>query len=124
MELISFFICSTLSPVRKNFFLETIPHALHKSCWKSIHQVSWLQTNLGTTVLENIVIRSRRNTTAIRFFLTISDLQLKQITIQEDHNIHTYSLFCLVVLVVENSRKPLLLVAHGNFFIKCIKEKK
>ena len=27
--------------------------------------------------------------------ITIWDLQLKQITIHEDHNIHTYSLFCL-----------------------------
>ena len=42
------------------------------------------------------------------------DLQLKQITISEDHNIHTYSLFCLVVLAVENSRKPLLLVTYRN----------
>ena len=114
MELLSFFICSTLSPARKNFFLESIHDAFHKSCWKSIHQVSWLQTNLGTTVLENIVIRSGRNTATIRFPLTISDLQLKQITIQEDHNIHTYSLFCLVVLAVENTRKPLLLVAYRN----------
>ena len=119
MELLSFFICSTLSPARKNFFLESIHDALHKSCWKSIHQVSWLQTNLGTTVLENIVIRSGRNTATIRFPLTISDLQLKQITIQEDHNIHTYSLYCLVVLAVENSRKPFLLVTsrHQIFFI-------
>ena len=30
------------------------------------------------------------------------DLQLKQITIQEDHNILTYSLFCLVVLAMDN----------------------
>ena len=44
------------------------------------------------------------------FLLTTRDLQLKQITIQEDHNIHTYSLICLVVLAVENSRKPVLLV--------------
>ena len=29
------------------------------------------------------------------------DLQLKQMTIQEDHNIRMYSLFCLVVIVME-----------------------
>ena len=42
----------------------------------------------------------------------MSYLQLKQITIQEDYNIHMYSLFCLVVLAVENLKKPLLLVKH------------
>ena len=51
--------------------------------------------------------------------MTILDLQLKQITIQEDHNIHTYPLYCLVVLAVENSRKLLLLVTNRKqvFFI-------
>ena len=47
-----------------------------------------------------------------RFFITISDLQL---TIQEDHNIHTYSLFCLVVLAAQNSKNPsLLLLTYRN----------
>lgn len=32
--------------------------------------------------------------------------------IQEDYNVHTCSLFCLVVLAVENSRKPLLLATY------------
>ena len=50
----------------------------------------------------------------INFIITISDLQFKQITIQEDHNIHRYSLFCLVVLAEENSRKPLLLITYRN----------
>ena len=47
-----------------------------------------------------------------RFFITISDLQL---TIQEDHNIHTHSLFCLVVLAAQNSKNPsLLLLTYRN----------
>ena len=48
------------------------------------------------------------------FLITISDLQLKHITVQEDHNIHTHFLFCLVVLAVENWKKPLLLVTYRN----------
>ena len=38
-----------------------------------------------------------RNITTVKFLITISDLQLKQITIQKDLNIHTY--FLLVVVV-------------------------
>ena len=49
----------------------------------------------------------------VTIIISISDLQLQQILIQEDHNIHTYSLF-LVVLAVENSRKPLLFVMYRN----------
>ena len=45
-----------------------------------------------------------------RFLMSILDLQLKQITIQEDHDIHPYLPFCFVVLAVENFKKPLLLV--------------
>ena len=44
----------------------------------------------------------------------MSDLQPKQITIQEDISIHTYYLFPLVVLAVGNLRKPLLLVTCRN----------
>ena len=58
------------------------------------------------------------------------DLQVKQITIPENCNIHTYSLFCLVVLAVGNLRKPLLLVTYRNqailhfhFSLKSRKEK-
>ena len=54
------------------------------------------------------------NIVTIRFLITISDLQVKQITIQEDHNIHMYLLFCLVVLEVKNLRMPLLLLMHRN----------
>ena len=68
------------------------------------------KTTLKTTVLENIVIRNGKIIT-IRFLTTISDLQLKQIIIQENYNIHTYSLFCLAV---ENSRKTLLLVTYRS----------
>ena len=44
-----------------------------------------------------------------RFFITISDLQL---TIQEDHNIQTYSLFFLVVLAAQNSKKSLFVTSN------------
>ena len=40
--------------------------------------------------------------------------QFKQILIKKDHNIHPYSLFCIVVLAEENLRKPLLLVTYRN----------
>ena len=64
------------------------------------------------------------------FCITTWDLQLKQITIHADLSIHTYSLFCFVVLAVENSRKPLLLVTYRNqvflyynFWLEMKKEK-
>ena len=47
-------------------------------------------------------------------FITISDLQFKEITIQECHNIHLYSSSRLIVSAEENSRKPLLLVTYRN----------
>ena len=46
------------------------------------------------------------------FLITISDLQTKQITIQEDHSIHTYSLFCLVVLALKNPVKTLFVICN------------
>ena len=68
---------------------------------------------------------------SIRFLITISDLQLKEIIVQKDHNIHTYSLFSLGIVSEENSRKHLLLVAFRNqvflcfhFELKSQKEKK
>ena len=51
------------------------------------------KTTLGTTVLKNIVIRSRNKNSHNKAFITISDLQIKQITIKEDYNISMYSLF-------------------------------
>ena len=45
----------------------------------------------------------------IKFLITISDIQFRQIKIQKDHNIHMF----LVVLAEENSRKPFLLVTSG-----------
>ena len=50
----------------------------------------------------------------MRFLITILNLLLKQITIQEDHDVHKLSLFCLVALAVEDSRKPLLPETYGN----------
>ena len=55
-----------------------------------IRQVDY-ETTLETTVLENIVIRNGFS-----------------------HNIHTHYLFCLVVLAVENSGIPLLLVTYKS----------
>ena len=49
------------------------------------------ETILGTTELENIVIKNGKNIVTKRFFITISDLQRKHITVQEDHIIHRYS---------------------------------
>ena len=68
---------------------------------------------LGATVLENIE-ETEGNIVMISFHIIIWDLQLKQITFYKGHNIHTYSLFCLVVLAAENSRKPLILVRYRN----------
>ena len=55
---------------------------------------------LRTTVPGNYSEETRRNIITISFLIIIWDLQLKQITIHEDHNIQT--------------RKPLLLVAYRN----------
>ena len=77
-----------------------------------ILHVSWLQTILGTTVLENMVIRNGKKHSCSK----VSNNYLESLT-QEDHNIHLHSLFCLVFLVVENSRKPLLIVTHPGLFI-------
>ena len=47
----------------------------------------------------NIVVRNGKKHSHDKVsYLPILDLHLKQITIQEDNNIYTYSLFCLVVL--------------------------
>ena len=69
---------------------------------------------LGTTVFESKVVRNGKKHKHNMILITILDLHLKQIKIQKDHNIHTYSLFCLVVFAAENSRKPLLLVTYRN----------
>ena len=52
------------------------------------------------------------------------DLQFKKITIQEDHNILTYSLFCLVVLAEESLRKPFLLEKPCLFVFLIFNERK
>ena len=51
----------------------------------------------------------------MRFLITILNLLLKQITIQEDRDVHKLSLFCLVALAVEDSRKPLLPETYRNW---------
>ena len=51
----------------------------------------------------------------VRFLITILNLLPKQITIQEDHDVHKLSLFCLVALAVEDSRKPLLPETYRNW---------
>ena len=77
---------------------------------------------LGTAELENIVRRNGKKHSQVG----ISN----SITINEDHNIYTYSFFCLVVLAVENLRKPLLPLMYRNqvflyfdFKLKSKKEK-
>ena len=58
-----------------------------------------------------------RNVVTIRFLITTADLLLKQITIQEYHNTHTYSLFCLAVLAMENLRYRNLVQKPGLFIL-------
>ena len=84
-----------------------IMHIINLAGKAYIMQVDYKAT-LGTTVFKNIVIRNGKK------HLAISYLQLKQITIQENHNIRKYSLFCLVVLAMENLIIPLLLVTYRN----------
>ena len=82
-------------------------------CWESIHLVSWLLNYFRNySTRKHSHRKKQRNKVTKRFLITISDLQLKQIAIQEVHNIHF--LFCLVVLAVEKSRKFLLLVTYRN----------
>ena len=64
-----------------------------------------------------------RNIVTIRFDVTILDFQLKQVTIQKDHNIHTCSLFLLVALAVKNSRKLLSGLFLFSFLTKEQKRK-
>ena len=102
------------TPCVKRPISKSMYHAHHKSCWKSMHHVSWLQnysTNYSTWKQS---YETKRNIVPIKLLITISNLQLKEISVQEDHNIHMYSLLCLVVLAVENSRKSLLLVTYRN----------
>ena len=69
---------------------------------------------LGTKVLGNIIRKNGKKHSHVKFSYNYLGSPVKQITFCEDHNIHKYSLFCLVVLAVENSRKPLLLVTYKN----------
>ena len=72
------------------------------------------ETTLGTTVIENIVIKNGRKHSGNKVSYNYLGPQLKQITIQEDHNIQTYSLVCLVVLhCIKNE------VFIKDFFSKC-----
>ena len=82
-----FFIYLNLYALCKQAYLEK-----DRSCTHNL---------VGTAVLENIERKgnirhgkkhchnTERNIVAIKFLLTISDLRLKQIIIQEDHNIYT-----------------------------------
>ena len=79
------------------------------------------ETTVRNTILKNIVVRNGKK----------HGHQLKQMSIQEDCNIqYTYYSIVLVVLAVENSRKPLLLVTYRHvvflyfhFQLKSKKEK-
>ena len=117
---IYFIVDLTLYSMSKNTYLEKhTSHKHQKSCWKSTHYANWLWNycTVGTTVLKNIVARKEEKQS--HKVSHTSNLQLKQMTIQEDHNNHVYSLFCLVVLAVKNSKKPLLLVMYRNQVFLC-----
>ena len=116
---LNFDICLFLLTCYKSCISSLIYHAHHKPCWKSIHYVRWIRNYFRNNSTRKHSHKKRkeaketwRNKVTIMFLITISDLQLKQITIQEDHNIGTCSLFCLVVLAVENSRKPLFVTCN------------
>ena len=67
------------------------------------------KTTLGTTELENMGIIDRNTLSRNK----VSDNYVGSPTQADrnsrNHNIHTYFLFCFVVLAVESLRKPLLL---------------
>ena len=92
-----------------------------------MHHVSLLQNYFRNYSNQKHSRKKRKETVTIRFLIIILDFQLKQIIIQEDHNSRTYFLFCLVLLAVENSIKPLLFVKYRNqiflYFRKNKKEK-
>ena len=67
------------------------------------------KTTAGTTVVENIVVRNGK-----KYGCNKGSYNYLGSPTQEDHNIHTYSLFCLVVLAEENSEKPLFLVTYRS----------
>ena len=81
-------------PIQKN-----VHHVQHISC-KLIRKILYFRNY--STRKHSHKKRKENNKVPIKFLITISDLQFKQIKIQEDHNIHTYSLFDLVVLAEEN----------------------
>ena len=72
------------------------------------------ETTLGTTVLKNIVVKNgkKHGHNKVSYNYLGSPTQVYHNS--RNHNIHTYSLFCLISLAVENLRKPLLLVTYRN----------
>ena len=73
------------------------------------------ETTLGITVFDSINIRNGKKRSHNKVpYNYLASLHLKQIAIKEDHNSHTYSLFCLAVLARENLKKPFLIVAYRN----------
>ena len=89
----------------KQAYLEKHTSCTPSSCWKRIHYVRWLWNycTAGTSVLENIVVRNRK-----KYSHNKVSYNYLRATIQEDHDIHTYSLFCLVVLKFEKFDKKLV----------------
>ena len=122
-----------LHALRKKAYLESIHYVYYQSYWKSIHHVHTYK--LITKLLQALhysktVIRNGKKHSDIKVFIQLSWIsnfsrsQLKKITIFTQ-----YSLFCLVVLTVENpSGKPLLLVTYRNqvllYFHFSLKSKK
>ena len=93
------FSCAYCEISKNSFFKRTQPVAA-----SALYALQYSKT-LSEETGRNVVKKS--------FLVTIWDLQLKQITIHEDHNILSYSLFGLMLscFSCEKFGKTLLLVA-------------
>ena len=91
-ELNVFFYLPTWYAVCKKVYLEKHTLCTPYTFWKSKQCVSWLRNYCiaGTTLLKNTIHYS--------LLTTILNLQLKQITIQEDPNIHTMAYYTGLLL--------------------------
>ena len=76
---LSFDICLFLLTRYKSCFSSY--HAHHKSCWKSIHHVSWLRNNFRNNSARNIVIRNGK-----KHNLNKGSYNYLRSPTEEDHN--------------------------------------
>ena len=65
-------------------------------------------------MLKKIVIRNGKKQSHNKISSNYLGSPSQVVLNQEDHNIQTYSLFCLVALAVKNYTETLLPVAHRN----------